>query len=81
MEKKVWVMWSIKVSLSITFQVNQQFHFPFSLNKWKLTSTSQNREISISITYCNSSAELVSRSLNKFVGNAKVQDISNLSEI
>ena len=35
-EKIVWVRWSLKVSLSTTFQVNQQCHFPFSLNKWKI---------------------------------------------
>ena len=35
-EKIVWVKWSLKVSLSITFQVHQQFNFPFSLSKWKI---------------------------------------------
>ena len=69
-ERIVWVKWSLQVCFSITFQVNQQFNFPFSLNKWKLTSTCQNSEISISIAYCNYSAELVSCSLNKFVGKA-----------
>ena len=77
-EKIVWVRWSLKISLSITFQANQQFHFPFSLNTWKLTSTCQNREISISITYWNCSADLVSCNLNKFVGNANVQGIRSL---
>ena len=74
-EKIVWVRWSLKVFLSVAF------HFPFSVNKWKLISTCQNCEISISIEYCNCSAGLVSWSLNKFVGKAKVLDISNLSEI
>ena len=40
-----------------------------------------NHEIGISIAYWNCSAELVSCSLKKFVGNVNVQDISNLSEI
>ena len=79
-ENMVWVKWSLNTSLSVIFQVNQQFHFPSSVNKWKLTSTCQNCELSISSTYCNCSADLINCSLNKFAGNANVQDISNLSK-
>ena len=63
------------------FKLMNNFIFPSVWVNERLTSTCQNCEISIRVVFCYCSAELVSCSLNKFVGNAKVLDISNFSEI
>ena len=65
----------------LPFKLINNFIFPSVWINEKLTSTCQNHEIGIGIAYFNCSADLVSCSLNKFVGNANVHDISNLSEI
>ena len=63
------------------FKLINNFIFPSVWVNERLPSTCLNCETGIRVVYCNCSAELVNCSLNRFEGNAKVLDISMLSEI